>query len=533
MVEKQNGAQRANANKGRRGFCSGKTHLFLCFALGGLVLIPVSGRAQYQDLNSAPIQSTNPSGAMSTRDMQLQQVRQQAQALQGEAASASMARSADRSIDQQNRDRAVQEARELKAMKRNAAERLKWERANARQVQKVSSDDMNSWTTSSGNVRVERDVPNAFIASLIAEEESAMRRGTLEKKKKRLSPRDLNPFRKDDPIPQSSAPVMVQQANPEFSEPLPEKKGFFSKVKIPGFGNKEDDMAADAIPEAPVFRSEGGDSTPAPLSVASQSSPEARSIPQRSGAALVDGGAAPAVPASSTASNSGTAPQLTSFAPASEPEKEKGGLFSAFKKSEPEPQSMVPEKPKSNGGLFSFEKKKPDTDARSIDASLFPTGAAEQAPTGGSLTGGYTAEDVAEEMAAAPTNTGDVALPGAAPEKKKFSLPKPSLSFPTLASTSKPSGSDRSSTVPTMTTINSSGNDYYVVTDTAQFMVYGEDQMESEVRALRAGNVVRMTKPGEQWASIRLSNGTEGVVQNKFLRAASGTEASGQFAATN
>lgn len=525
MVEKQKVPVLKGANPVERVGLA-RTLTFLGAVI--FTMSPLVGQAQYQDLNAAPIQSTSYDGSVSARERQLQQVRRDAQALQSEAASVSMARSAGRSIDQQNQDRAVQQARELKAIKRNAIERMKWDRANA-QVQAVSSNDMNSWNSGSGGNRIERDVPDTFIASLIEEEESARRRGTLKKEKKRFSPRDLNPFRKDEPAPVSSNPVIVQQASPQFSEPLPEKKGLFSKVKIPGLGGREEEPAGPALPEAPVFRNANGSSNS--QSVGNDSpSPAARTVPQRSGAALVDGGAAPAVPAVADESNNTPGPTLTAFNPASESEKEKNGLFSAFKKSENEVQSQVPEKSNS-GGLFAFGKKKPATDARSIDASLFPTGAAEQAPTGGGLSGGYTTEDVSNEMAAAHSNTGSLALPGEAPEKKKFSLPKPNLSLPSLASNSKPS--ERGSSVPTRTTINSQGNDYYVVTSTAQFMVFGEEQMQSEVRALAAGNVVQMTKAGDQWASIRLSNGMEGVVQNKFLRAASSSEAGGQFASTN
>lgn len=484
-----------------------------------------------QDLNSAPIQSSSYSGSMSERDMQMQQVRQQAQSLQGEAAAASMARSADRALDQQNVSRAVQEARELKAIKREAADRLKWERSNA-QVQKVSADDMSSWKTNSGSVRVERDVPNTFIASLIAEEQEAERRGTLEKKKKkRFSPRDLNPFRKDGLQPASPDMTNQMASAPEAALPK-EKKGFFSKVRIPGFGGGDESSSSEPLPEAPVFRQSPNDyaeSEPAAPPVGNTAS--SRTVQPRSGAALVDGGPAPAVPAQ-TGGASSTSPQLVSFTPA-ELQKEKEGLFSAFKKSDSP--DLTPE-PKKSGGLFSFGKKKEQSTAGTIDAGLFPTGAVDEEPTGRDLSGGYTADDVAQDISVASSGASSVALPGESEEKKKFfGLSKPNLSMPTLSipSVGKPSGSNRGADIPTLTTVNSLGNDFYVVTETAQFMVYGEEQMQSEVRALGAGNVVRMTKPGEQWASIRLPNGTEGVVQNKFLRAATGSEAGGQFAATN
>jgi hypothetical protein len=41
-----------------------------------------------------------------------------------------------------------------------------------------------------------------------------------------------------------------------------------------------------------------------------------------------------------------------------------------------------------------------------------------------------------------------------------------------------------------------------------------------------------VTKPGETWSGIRLDDGTEGVVQNKNLKAASGggSASGGEFA---
>ena len=69
--------------------------------------------------------------------------------------------------------------------------------------------------------------------------------------------------------------------------------------------------------------------------------------------------------------------------------------------------------------------------------------------------------------------------------------------------------------------MNSAGTSYYEVSSAAQFLVYGENQMQSEIRALPAGTVVLMTKPGDSWASIRLPDGTEGIVKNKSLRPSS------------
>ncbi len=54
--------------------------------------------------------------------------------------------------------------------------------------------------------------------------------------------------------------------------------------------------------------------------------------------------------------------------------------------------------------------------------------------------------------------------------------------------------------------------------------------MQSEVRALPAGTVVQMLKPGAQWASVVVQGGAEGVIQTKNLRPAAANEVGGQFA---
>ena len=149
-----------------------------------------------------------------------------------------------------------------------------------------------------------------------------------------------------------------------------------------------------------------------------------------------------------------------------------------------------------------------------------------QAPTGSRLTGGATVADVAEDAAEAPSSTGSIVMPGQTVEKPRsgFSLPKPNLSLPSIPSLTKSEGSGGG---------GSASAGYHVVATTAQFMVYGADQMQSEIRALPAGTTVLVTKPGEQWAGIRLPDGTEGIVQNKNLRPSSGSESSasgGEFA---
>ncbi|MEQ1842694.1 MAG: hypothetical protein ABL994_20025, partial [Verrucomicrobiales bacterium] len=187
----------------------------------------------------------------------------------------------------------------------------------------------------------------------------------------------------------------------------------------------------------------------------------------------------------------------------------------------------------SGGGLFGFGKKKAEPAGPMIDASLFPTGAVSQAPTGGELQSATPSSQApaaaqASAPAAAPAetfaSTSSVELPGATQEKEK----RRGLSLPPMPSLTK--GERGADAVPTLTTVNSAGTSYYTVSTAAQFMVYGANQMQSEIKAIPAGTVVLMTKPGEQWASVRLSDGTEGVLQNKNLRPASAGESGGGFA---
>lgn len=498
--------------------------------------VPVA--SPYQDPTAAAGMTSGLSEGLTAQQIEMMRVRTEAQSAQGDAVAASMARSVDQSIEDQNRQRTLQSAREIKAIKRSMADRLKWDRANATQVNKVSSQDMSAWNTDGGNVRVERNVPDPFIASLIEEERQAMARGTLEKPKKGFTPLKSTAAALTSPF------QMFSGGGEEYAEPASASAaagsdsggGFFSNLRVPGIGRRNESAEipnpATAEPQFVASSSSTAPPQARPAVVTSTAPVTPGVVPRISGAELVDGSSRVNAEVGNRSANApvadpGTAPVAS--APASLPgdEPEKAGFFSRFKSDAPASSSSG-----GGGGLFGFGKKKEAVSSGpvGIDASLFPEGSFASAPTGGELRGGYTAEDVVEQAREMPAATGSVELPGAsAPEKRSgFSIPKPSLSIPGVGG-----GGGSSGSVPTLTTVNSSGNDYYVVTGTAQFMVYGDDQMQSEVRALPAGTVVRMTKPGDQWASIQLPGGASGIVQNKFLRAASGSEAGGQFAVSN
>ncbi|MDF1825346.1 MAG: hypothetical protein P1U68_11930 [Verrucomicrobiales bacterium] len=489
---------------------------------------------------AAGMTSGMPNG-LSAQQIEMMRVRTEAQSAQGNAVAASMARSVDETLENQSRERTLESAREIKAIKRSMQERLKWERANNQtQVNKVSNADMSAWNTTNGNVRVERNVPDPFLSSLIEEERRNMERGVSEQPKKGFNPLKsagavlTSPFQR---MAEPSASTFVEPTAASSSSSLPAAEssggGFFSKIKVPMIGGKKDNEPVNPGNAEPQFVASSAASAPPQSQPAVVTTPGV--VPRISGAELVDGSSPVNQTADSSpaASSSNSAPVFAA-APTSLPDEssDKPGFFSKFKSDSSTPGNS------GGGGFFGFGKKKAPA-GPAIDASLFPAGSVAQAPTGGSLGGGYTADDVVEESMAVPSSTGSIDLPGESVEKKRpgFSIPKPSL-----ASISKPNlsipgmsqgGGSSAASVPTLTTVNSSGNSYYVVTDTAQFMVYGEDQLQSEVRALSAGTVVQMTKPGEQWASIQVPGGASGIVQNKFLRAASAGEVGGQFAASN
>lgn len=509
--------------------------IFLAGSQTEYVKAQATAASPYQDPSAAAGMTSGLPNGLTNQQIEMMRVRTEAQSAQGDAVAASMARSVDETIENQNRERTLQSAREIKAIKRSMAERLKWDRANSTQVNKVSSQDMSAWNTSNGNVRVERNVPDPFLASLIEEEQRAMERGTLEKPKKGFTPLKSTAAVLTSPF------QMFSGGNDDYVEAAPSAAlpaaqsdsggGFFSGLKVPKIGGRNEpaEIPNPATAEPQFVANSSSSPAPRPQPAVATTSASPGVVPRISGAELVDG----ASPVNQQVGNNSSNPYSaapSSSAPASLPgdEPEKTGFFSRFKSDTPASSSSD-----SGGGFFGFGKKKESSSsgAPGIDASLFPDGAAAQAPTGGSLGGGYTADDVVQESRMVPSSTGSIDLPGEASTEKRsgFSIPKPSLSIPGIGS----GGGSSGSSVPTLTTINSSGNDYYVVTSTAQFMVYGDDQMQSEVRALPAGSVVRMTKPGDQWASIQLPNGSSGIVQNKFLRGASGAEAGGQFAPSN
>lgn len=492
----------------------------VCVAVAASAGAP-RGRAQTPEASSYPVDPVAAAGMTSGlpngvtyRQAEMMQVRTSAQGAQGEASAAAMARSADQTIEERNREAALESARTNKAIKEEMRNRLKFERAAAVQ-EKVTANDMSTWKQN-GGVRVERNVPDAFLMSLIEEEEQAAARADASGKKKRFSLFD------GDDSPDEGALGFLGAIRPP---------------RLPFLGGGDESAPAEAagpassVPGEPVF---APSSSPSRGSAAATAPPPAAAAPGRvpmiSGAALVDGRAAVTTGEGASpraADQPPSAPEPVSFADETPEQGRKPGLFSMFAP-EPKEEPLVPESGGGGGGgggFFGFGKKKSSAPAGGIDASLFPEGAVSQPPRGGSLSGGATTAAVAEDAATAPASTGAIVLPGQTVEKSRgFSLPKPSLSLPSLPSLPSISKSEGGG--------GGVSSGYFVVTSPSQFMAYGAEQMQSEIRALAAGTTVLVTKPGETWSGIRLDDGTEGVVQNKHLKPASGGggAAGGEFA---
>jgi hypothetical protein len=491
--------------------------VLIVFGMGGVASVHAQAPAAAAypvDPSAAAGMTTGMPNGVTSRQAEMVEVRTSAQGAQGVAAAASMARSADQTMEERNRDIALQSAREKKSIKQSMSDRLKFERASA-SYNKVSSDDMSTWTTPGGGVRVERNVPDAFLMSLIEAEEQEAARAAASGEKKGLFHRNTDPS--------DSGGGFLSNLRPP-------------RLPIPSFGGRGNDApvtssAPVSDTSEPTFARTSGPSSGSANAPVQASAMKPGVVPMISGAALVDGRSnvsrsdAPPAASSSTVSFADQTPDT---------ERKKPGLFSKLQSGDEE-NSMIPASSSSSGGggFFGFGKKKAVITGPSIDAGLFPDGAVTEARVPRSFnnaevpqTSSRSSDQFASESPVSSSSS-SVQLPGQTMEKEKsrgFSIP--TMSIPSISkSEGRSSGS-----VPTLTTVNSSGSSYYVVASTAQFMVYGESQMQSEVRALPVGTLVLMTKPGEQWASVRLPNGTEGIIQNKHLRPASGAESGGGFA---
>ncbi|MEO0415936.1 MAG: hypothetical protein AAF226_13395, partial [Verrucomicrobiota bacterium] len=139
--------------------------------------------------------------------------------------------------------------------------------------------------------------------------------------------------------------------------------------------------------------------------------------------------------------------------------------------------------------------------------SLFPEGSAQQAQGGTPMAPSYGTPAGVSQV----SSSSGMTLPGTQPpakEKKLFGKPK--ISKPQVVA---------GSTSPT-SVINRNGNSFYVTQSNTQFMKYGATVNSTTILALPPGTIVQMTKPGQNWATVMMPDGSTGVIEVKSLRAA-------------
>ena len=170
---------------------------------------------------------------------------------------------------------------------------------------------------------------------------------------------------------------------------------------------------------------------------ASESQPKPARVALASGAQLVDGaGAGTSVGSTQTQAVAVSSPD-SAVGSAQDAEK-KAGLFSFLQGSKTGESSLVPvSKTSDGGGFFGIGKKKAEPETGKIDASLFPVGAVDAAPTGGALTSSVQRDEFAAEAPVAASSSSSIELPGQTLEKKRgLSLP----SLPTLGKSERSGG---------------------------------------------------------------------------------------------
>ncbi len=467
--------------------------------------------------------------------MHMMQVRAAAQEAERTAAAAAMARAANASIEENSLNTALEKARRTRQAKMQASEELKWQRVTSYNAyNKVSPSEMATWKDAEGNIKVGREIPADFAAS-VKKQEAADAAASQKGQKnfqpiKKIGDQVARAVGVEEPKPESGLsmpkPLPVEPVAPppggdgrSFTMP----KFRLPKIPFPQFGNKEPEAATPSFAAAPPQQAPPTQAPPqmasSSASSSSQARPAASLVPTE---AVATARSAPAPRESSPvviqkarsgadmmrADTGSPAPQvgnqatkLTAPAPTVAAEEKKAGWFSR-RQSEPEPvMAMEPEQKK----LFGFGRKN-EPAPPAISSSLFPSDLVPGAPVGNGTTG--------LTQASAPS----VALPAVEPEsKKRFSLPVPKL--PTPKGIGKAASGVSSTSV-----INRNGNSYYIVEQSAQFMKYGATPTDTTILAVSPGMIVNMTKPGEGWATVQLQNGSTGVIETKNLRAALSSE---------
>lgn len=556
MIDKHS-RQRATFGSGTK-----RSGVIRMMALGCSVSVVVA-TAQESGVSADPAaasgMTTGLPGVSTQREAEMMQIRARAQAARPDAQRAAMERSAEDALARKSEDQLLDEVRETKRMKEEAARQLQHQRA-ANAYQGVSSREMSAWSDDSGRVKVERGVPPEVLAALPPEEEesaeSAEEGGFNPLKMPKRAARGAADAaggaagaamgavrkgvswipgigKKDEPETGITAQPRSQPSESYESEPREEREGMLSRIPLVGGMMNRDGEADEPAPaqaetgepteKKGFFR---GITSNLPL-VGERDEPEMALISDAPVSAPAPGTAAENVPfgppptvAPAPMTAGGDTESGSTAIGAADPES--GGFFSRLplvgsKKSDEVPSGSfgpttadtMPPAPEEKSGIGSgfrnlVGKVIPGNGGRDsggvaggsgvIDASLFPQ------------------DGDPDEMMADTSSTKrklfkmpelpDISIPSAQPEKPTPVTPMPKK--------------ERSP-------VHSGGSAIYVVqSDGAQFMRFAGGPLGSEAQSLGAGTQVRMTKVGDEWSSVQLSNGSVGIVRNKDLKPSSG-----------
>lgn len=520
-------------------------------ALLALMAVP-GAQAQTADPAAASGMTSGLPGVSTARQAELMQVRARAQAARPEAEQAAMERSAEDALAKKTQQQLLEETREIKQMKEQAARQLEHQRA-ANAYQGVTAGEISSWADDSGRVKVERGVPPEVLAALPPEEEPSA---------EELSEEDdggFNPLKAPKKAMQSAARAAGGATGAVVGAA---KKGF---SWIPGVGKDDDETGITAAPRSQSASTEqvfddgesktmlqriplvGGmmkrkSDEPSPTASAPAPVEEEKKgfmrgfasklplVGDRNQADETSGPVMASEPTPTVGTSAPVAPQINPYAPPAQtaslgggagdgltapPAEQESGFFKnmpligskrdsadTMAASAPQPTSAdlppdMADKPGMFGGIKGFVGKMvPGGSDRSnaagpIDASLFP-------------------QDGDPEKLMADQSAGS--------EKKKFlKLPElPELSVPSIPSIPTP---EAKQPMPKRTF---SPGTFVVQKDGAQFMRFGAGPLGSEAQTLNSGTVVTKTKEGDEWSTIQLADGSTGIIRNGDLKASGG-----------
>jgi hypothetical protein len=419
------------------------------------------------------VPSANPSVPAQTydaRQLELQRVREAAQRARASAQQAAMARSADRALEEQHIKSNVDRSLEYKQLKAQAAAQAKTQTA-PNGYQGVSPGDIKSWQDPNGDrVTIQREVPQQFTETIAREDDGAEEKsgGIGGAVKGVLSWRPSIPFigkkkKKDD----GGIPALPQ----------------FTPAEQLGLNDVPPPVEAPAAEPVKEEKSSGG----------------GLKIPLIGG--LLGGNkkdkdeADDAAPYVAPAPVSATASQ-PSMAIASDEQEEssKPGLLSR----------LNPFSKKNDDDELGNPYEAPTyADYDTADLPSSGRGAAQEASAG--LFG----------PTGASGDTSTVVSSGASDDEDKPGF------FGRLFG-----GGDKSDEGGANNDAKMVGGIYVVDSKNAQLIIFGDATISSDARPMPIGTVVRVTKEGEEWNSVQLTSGAEGIMRKKMLRPAKGDEGS-------